>query len=36
MLHVGEVGLPGIMHVEANILDDIGDVEVVNVGIGGP
>jgi hypothetical protein len=25
-LHDGEVGLPWIMHVEADLLDDVGDV----------
>jgi hypothetical protein len=26
-LHGGEVGLPWIMHVEADLLDGVGDVE---------
>jgi hypothetical protein len=26
MLHGGKVGLPGIMHMEADVLDGIGDV----------
>jgi hypothetical protein len=26
--HGGEVGLPRIMHVEANLLDDVGDVRM--------
>jgi hypothetical protein len=28
MLHHGEVRLPGIMHVEADLLDGVGDVGV--------
>jgi hypothetical protein len=28
MLHHGEVSLPGIMHMKANLLDDVGDVRV--------
>jgi hypothetical protein len=28
VLHDGEVGLPWIMHVEADLLDGVGDVEM--------
>jgi hypothetical protein len=31
VLHDGEVGLPGIMHVEADQLDGIGDVRAGDI-----